>query len=327
MADVARLAGVSHQTVSRVVNGHPSVHPATRSRVERAISQLGYRRNPAARALVTRRTGTIGVISVDTANYGPASTLFGIEEAARAFGHFVSFVSLRVVDRQHMRDALDHLMTANVDGIVVIAPIRAAVDSVAGIPADLPVLVVGEPASGAEVSVGIDQEYGARLATRHLLDLGHRTVHHVRGPHDWLEAEARVRGWQAELSSRGAQALPCPLGDWSPKSGHAAGRALAADPAVTAVFVANDQMAMGVLAAFHEAGRSVPADVSVVGFDDIPGAAYLRPGLTTIRQDFAEVGRRCMEHLLARMHGGTPERGGVVLPELVVRGSTAPPLA
>lgn len=302
MADVARLAGVSHQTVSRVLNGHPSVRPGTRARVETAIAQLGYRRNTAARALVTRQSRTFGVVSVDTSHYGPASTLFGIEQAAREAGYFVSFASVRHVDRTNMRVALDHLMSAGVDGIVVIAPIQAAVDAVHGLSASVPLVMLeaGERASG---NVVIDQVGGARLATRHLLDLGHRTVLHVRGPTDWLEAEARVRGWRDELAAAGRVAHEVLVGDWSPASGYAAGQRLAAMRDVTAVFVANDQMALGVMLALHEAGRAIPGNVSLVGFDDIPEAGFFLPPLTTVHQDFAEVGRRCIRRLLDLIYG------------------------
>lgn len=325
MADVARLAGVSHQTVSRVLNDHPNVTPATRARVERAVAELGYRRNHAARALVTRRSGTIGVVSMNISHYGPASTLFGIEEAARAAGRFVTFVSLEHVDRVTMRAALDHLVSADVDGIAVIATNRGALEAVQRMPADVPLVVVEGASSGGPPAVVIDQVLGSRLATAHLLDLGHRAVHHVRGPLDWLEADARVRGWQAELAARGASAPACLEGDWTPASGFATGRRLADDPECTAVFVANDQMALGVIRALTEAGRAVPEDVSVVGFDDIPEAGYLRPPLTTVRQDFAEVGRQCLAQLMALIDDGSVRTDVVVEPHLVVRASTAPP--
>lgn len=323
MADVARLAGVSHQTVSRVLNDHPHVTPQTRARVERAVAELGYRRNRAARALVTRRSGMIGVISVNVANYGPASTLFGIEEAARAAGRFVSFVSFTDVDRAGVLAALDHLRGADVDGIAVVATKRSVVEAVSGIAGDMPLVLV-EGAGSAEPAVVIDQVRGARLATAHLLDLGHRTVHHVRGPGDWLEADARAEGWRAELDARGRPVPPCPEGDWTPGSGFRAGQRLAEDPDVTAVFAANDQMALGVVRALDEAGRAVPGDVSVVGFDDIPEAGYVVPPLTTVRQDFAAVGRECLTQLMALIDGRAA-RSVVIQPDLVVRASTAPP--
>lgn len=323
MADVARLAGVSHQTVSRVLNDHPHVTPQTRARVERAVAELGYRRNRAARALVTRRSGMIGVISVNVANYGPASTLFGIEEAARAAGRFVSFVSFTDVDRAGVLAALDHLRGADVDGIAVVATKRSVVEAVSGIAGDVPLVLV-EGAGSAEPAVVIDQVRGARLATAHLLDLGHRTVHHVRGPGDWLEAEARVAGWRAELAQRGAAAPDCLPGDWTAAAGYEAGRRLARRSDVTAVFVANDQMAVGVLLALAEAGRRVPEDISVVGFDDVPEAAYLRPPLTTVRQDFAELGGRGVRQLVALVSGSDVPAVEPLRPELVVRASSAP---
>lgn len=324
MADVARLAGVSHQTVSRVLNGHPSVSPDTRQRVEQAIGHLGYRRNEAARALVTRRTRLLGVISIDTHNYGPASMLHSIEEAGRAAGYYVSFVSLRVVNRTTMTEAFDHLRSAGVDGVVVIAPIRPAFEAVAGLGAELPLVVV-EGTSGDGVSaVVIDQVYGARLVTRQLLDLGHRTVHHIRGPHSWIEADGRVEGWRTELGARGVAAPEIEVGDWSPQSGYEAAKRLARDPEVTAIFAANDQMAVGVLLALHEEGRRVPREISVAGFDDIPEAGFLIPPLTTVRQDFAEVGRLCLQQLTSLIAGDAVAAETIVRPQLIVRSSTGP---
>ena len=326
MADVARLAGVSHQTVSRVLNNHPSVAPDTRRSVETAISQLGYRRNTAARALVTKKSRTLGVVSVDTSHYGPASTLFSIEAAARQASYFVNFVSLRYVDRPNMRAAVDHLMGANVDGLIVIAPLTAAVEALEGLRTDVPLVrVAGDEGSASADSVVVDQSAGAVLATRHLLSLGHETVAHVRGPEQWLEADARVRGW---LSALMAARVPVPrvlAGDWSPAAGYRAGLELAGMPEVTAVFAANDQMALGLIRGLHDGGRIVPTEVSVVGFDDIPEAGYFLPPLTTVRQDFAEVGRRCIDRLMALIAGAEAASMSPIQPTLVVRSSAAPP--
>ena len=326
MADVARLAGVSHQTVSRVLNGHPSVAPGTRRDVETAITQLGYRRNTAARALVTKQSRTLGVVSVDTSHYGPASTLFSIEAAARQAGYFVNFASVRYVDRANMRAAVDHLMSANVDGLIAIAPITAAVEALHGLRTDVPLVrVAGADSSAADDVVVVDQAAGAGLATSHLLGLGHETVVHVRGPEQWLEADARVRGWFDVLVRRRVRAPEVLAGDWSPASGYEAGKTLARQPDVSAVFVANDQMALGLIRGLHEGGRAVPDDVSVVGFDDIPEAGYFQPPLTTIRQDFTEVGRRCIEQVMALIAGKTNPPSAPSEPTLVVRASTAPP--
>jgi DNA-binding LacI/PurR family transcriptional regulator len=324
MADVAALAGVSYQTVSRVINHHPSVRPETRERVERAISDLGYRPNSAARSLVTRQSRTIGVVCASTAYYGPARTLLGLEEAARRAGYAVSVAILSAVDRPAMREAVEHLRAQSVDGVVVIAPDDAAAEAVRTLDSAVPLVTVDAAQEGASPDVSIDQERGARMATRHLLDLGHRTVHHVTGPLDWLEARARVAGWRAELRSAGAPVPRPELGDWTAASGYRAGVRLAASPAVTAVFASNDQMSIGLLRALAEAGRAVPGDVSVVGFDDLPEAGYLTPPLTTVRQDFDELGRRCLGEVLARLAGGPAGRLPVE-PALVVRASTGAP--
>ncbi|MFC4057047.1 LacI family DNA-binding transcriptional regulator [Planomonospora corallina] len=326
MADVARLAGVSHQTVSRVLNDHPNVRAETRTRVMEAIDRLGYRRNLVARALVTRHSRTLGVVSFDTTLYGPASTVYGIEQAARAAGYFVSIVSLTSIDRAGVRDALGYLTEQAVDGIVVVAPQRSAARALTDLPAGAPVVAVEGGAAGDVSTVSVDQVAGARLATEHLLGLGHETVWHVSGPSDWLEAEGRVEGWRAALAAAGRREPEMLVGDWSPRSGYEAGRRLAGMEDVTAVFVANDQMALGVLRAFAEEGVRVPERISVVGFDDIPESEFFSPPLTTVRQDFAAVGRRSIEMLLRRIETG--ERRGretsVVPPRFVERASTAP---
>jgi DNA-binding LacI/PurR family transcriptional regulator len=325
MTDVARLAGVSHQTVSRVLNDHPSVRPDTRARVRSAIDRLGYRPNSAARILVTGRSQILGVISFDTTLYGPASTIYGIEQAARDAGYFVSIASLPALDVESVRDAVDRLIAQSVAGIMVVAPLVSAAEAVTVLPAHLPVVLVqGGPDSGGGPEVIVDHESGARQAVEHLLKLGHKTVWHVSGPEGWIESRLRLAGWQAALDAAGAKVPAVLPGDWSARAGYLAGRRLAKLRSVTAVFVANDQMSLGVLRALHESGRRVPEDVSVVGFDDIPEAAYLTPPLTTIRQDFAEVGRRSLNLMLAQLASGDRMDSKVVVPaQIVVRQSTA----
>ncbi|MGP3958951.1 LacI family DNA-binding transcriptional regulator [Nonomuraea sp. 3N208] len=326
MADVAREAGVSHQTVSRVLNDHPNVRPATRARVEEAITRLGYRRNLVARALVTKRSRTLGVVSFDTTLYGPASTIYGIEQAARTAGYFVSIVSLKTIDPNSVRDAIDYLTEQGVDGVVVVAPQLSATAALEGLPVGMPAVAVEGITYRADVSaVCIDQIEGARLATRHLLEEGHETVWHVSGPPEWLETEGRLQGWRAALEEAG-RPVPEPLaGDWSPRAGYEAGKSLAAMNGVTAVFAANDQMALGVLRALSELGVRVPEQISVVGFDDIPESEFFSPPLTTVRQDFDVVGRHCIEVLLRQIDvGPTAFERLVVRPSFVVRSSTAP---
>ncbi|RZS91538.1 LacI family transcriptional regulator [Motilibacter rhizosphaerae] len=326
MGDVASLAGVSHQTVSRVLNDSPAVRPETRERVLAAIEQLGYRRNIAARALVTRRSQTLGVVSFGTRLYGPTTAVHAIEQAARQAGYYVSIASEEFLDATTLRAALERLAEQAVEGIVVIAPQKQAQSALAELPDGVPAVVIdGHPDCGAP-RVYVDQVHGAADATRHLLDQGVTTVHHVAGPLDWLEADARVEGWRQVLQDAGR---PVPelrhRGDWSAGSGYAAGLALAEDPTVEAVFVANDPMALGVLRALSERGRRCPEDILVVGFDDVPESAFYLPPLTTVRQDFPALGRKSIDLLLAQIQGSRVERSEVVPAQLVVRTSSRRP--
>jgi DNA-binding LacI/PurR family transcriptional regulator len=325
MTDVARLAGVSHQTVSRVLHDSPNVRGDTRERVLAAIQELDYRPNSVARALVTGRTRTLGVVTFDTTLYGPASTLLGIEQAAHDAGYAVSISSLRPVNRDTVAAAIQQLKDQGVDGVAVIAPLRAGVDALRHVRSDFAVVAVAAGPDAPVPVATVDQTSSAAEATRYLLSLGHRTVWHLAGPRDWNEADERIEGWRSALEAAGAP-VPVPLrGDWTPRSGYELGQSLLEIRGVTAVLVANDQMALGLLRRVHEAGREVPRDLSVVGFDDIPEAAYFTPPLTTVRQDFAELGRSCLHILLRRIQGEPGPIRVVVPPELVIRKSTAPP--
>jgi DNA-binding LacI/PurR family transcriptional regulator len=325
MTDVAQLAGVSHQTVSRVVNDHPNVRPRTRETVLAAISQLGYRPNAAARTLVTRRTHTLGVISFDTTLYGPASMLYGIERAAQDT-YFVAIASLPALDRRSVLEAVERFAGQGVEGIIVIAPQTSAVAALSHCPEDVPLVAVGCGTHAPLTSVAVDNAEGAALATGYLLGLGHQTVHHVAGPASWLDAQERVAGWRMALREAGAPEPAVLAGDWSSASGYEIGKRIAVDDRVTAVLCANDHMALGLLRALSEHGRRVPGDVSVIGFDDIPEAAYFLPPLTTVRQDFGELGRRALGALVDKIYDrdppGSPEP---VAPRLVVRSSAGPP--
>jgi DNA-binding LacI/PurR family transcriptional regulator len=290
------------------------------------MRRLDYRPNNAARALVTGRSGTVGVVSFDTTLYGPASTLFAIEQAAHAAGYFITIVSLLALDRTSVLGAVERLRVQGVDGILVITPQESAADALVNLPADVPLVAVEGGRPDSVPLVAVDQFAGAVDATKLLLDLGHRTAWHIAGPRDFLEAQQRLDGWRSTLEAAGAPVPPALFGDWSPRSGFRAGQQLARDPDVTAIFVANDQMALGVLRALHERGREIPREVSVVGFDDVPEAQYFTPPLTTVRQDFSEMGRSSLRLLLELMHNtGHPPQRLTIAPELVVRRSTAPP--
>ncbi len=325
MTDVARLAGVSHQTVSRVLNDHPNVRAQTRESVLAAISELGYRPNAAARTLVTRRTRTLGVISFDTTLYGPASMLYGIEGAAQET-YFVAIASLPSLDRRSVLDAVDRFVGQGVEGIIVIAPLTSAVVALSDWAGAVPLVAVGCGTHAPLTSVAVDNAEGAAIATRYLLGLGHETVHHIAGPASWLDAYERIAGWRLALQEAGAAEPAILAGDWSSASGYEIGNQIATDESVTAVLCANDHMALGLLRALSEHGRRVPGDVSVIGFDDIPESAYFLPPLTTVRQNFGELGRRALSALVDLIHGRDPASSlEPVAPRLVVRSSAGPP--
>jgi DNA-binding LacI/PurR family transcriptional regulator len=323
MRDVAKLAGVSHQTVSRVLNNHANVRPETRDRVIEAMRRLDYQRNTAARTLVTRRSQTLGLVTFDTTLVGPASMVYGIEQAARDAGYFVSIVSVRTLERSVVLEAIKRLREQAVEGIIAIAPQDSAVAALSKVPDDIPVVGVGVGQSADVPMVGVDNTAGATMAVRHLLELGHRTVAHIAGPSTWPEAQEREMGWRGTLHDAGIDAPPALAGDWSARCGYEHGLRLATDRKVSAIFCANDQMALGALSAIYHVGHRVPQDMSVVGFDDIPEAAYLHPPLTTVRQDFAAVGRQSLELLIDQLTAGTrsPERL-LLTPRLMVRASS-----
>ncbi len=325
MADVARLAGVSQKTVSRVVNDAPNVRPDVRERVQQAIADLGYRPNSTARALVTQRTGVVGIVTPGTALYGPSAQLFGLERAARGAGYGVVIVSTADGSPADLEEAVLRLLDLRVDGIALGVPLAHAAlrsETFRGVP----FVVVGDPIPELHehLWVSCDQVGGARLATEHLLGLGHRTVWHVAGPESWYAARARTEGWQQALDAAGVEHPPVLGGDWSAASGYAAGLALADRPDVTAVFAANDHMAAGLLRAMRERGRAVPGDVSVVGFDDAPEAEYAMVPLTTVRQDFAAITRCAIEALVSAMARRAVDSPACLPVELVVRSSTGP---
>jgi DNA-binding LacI/PurR family transcriptional regulator len=306
-----------------VLNKHPSVRPLTRARVLAAIDQLGYRPSTAARALASGRSKTLGVVALETGLYGPASTLNAIQQAAQQHGYFVSVMAVRSIDRQSVREAVRRLTSQAVEGLAVIAPLDPAPDALAHLPAGTPVVAVEGDLEGEMAVVRVDQMAGGRLATEHLLAAGHKTVFHIAGPAAWQEARGRIAGWRAALEDAGASITPPLSGDWSARSGYQAGQVLAQVPDATAIFAANDQMALGVLRALHERGRRVPDDVALVGFDGTPESEYFVPPLTTVHQDFASVGRTAVQLLMDQLATGTVRQDRVLIqPRLICRQST-----
>ncbi|MBM2622767.1 LacI family DNA-binding transcriptional regulator [Actinoplanes sp. LDG1-06] len=329
MMDVARLAGVSHQTVSRVLNEHKNVSEQTRLKVRAAIAELGYRPNRTARALVTGTSKVIGVVAPNTALYGPSSMLTAFEQAAQESGFAVNVGSVRSLNERSIADAVERHLDQRVAGLVVIAPVASAGPALARLPEDVPLVTIDGDPERASTLVTVDQVAGARAATEHLLEAGHSTVWHISGPADWFDAAGRVRGWEEALKAAGAEQPPLLTGDWSAESGYRNGKLLARLPEVTAVFTANDHIALGLLRALSEHGRRVPEEISIVGFDDVPQAAYYTPPLTTVRPDFDAVATAGVELLLAQIESGTPDLSArrTIAPTLIPRDSVAPPPA
>jgi len=325
LGDVARLAGVSPITASRVVNASEAVRPATRDRVLAAMQQLGYTPNHAARALRYGNFNTIGLVAHRFARTGEARTIEGVVSAARAEGYTVSLVDITTPSSDEVTAAAQRLSNLSVDGLVIIRAEGMTPQNLV-LPPGLPVVVSDSRLVGRMPAVGADQESGARQAVEHLLALGHPTVHHLAGPADSRPAAVREESWRATLEAAGRPVPPPLRGDWTLASGYELGSRIADDPTVTAVFAANDEMAAGLLRALHERSVRVPQDVSVVGFDDIAVAEYLWPPLTTARQDFGRIGTELVTLLLVQVRTGIEPAGQhVVVPvPLIVRASTGP---
>ena len=323
--DVAALAGVSYQTVSRVLNDSPSIKASTRQRVLEVIEKVGYRPNQAARTLVTSRTRTIGVLSSQSAHYGPTTSINAIEQAAREAGYRLSITNTTSGDYSSIKAAIDYLMSQAVEALVVIAPQIRVFDALADLSINVPFVTLESTGRNRGHGVSVDQVAGARAATTHLIDLGHTEITHISGPRDWIEADERMRGFLQEINEAELRTRAPVLGDWSAHFGYYAGLELLRFRDFTAVFAGNDHMALGFMHACRDMGLDVPGDISVVGFDDVPEAAHFSPPLTTVRQDFAEIGRRAIASLLSELGGVVNHDNEQISPELVVRRSTAPP--
>lgn len=322
MHDVATRAGVSHQTVSRVLNGFAGVRPGTKADVLAAIEELGYRRNNAARSLVLGRSQAIGVLVPNIPNFGPTASLYAVERAIRAAG-FQPLVTVTPEDKDSVRGALDFLFNHAVEALVLMAPVRDVLEVIDAYDTRVPVAYLLTGDERGVWSVSVDQTDAVALAITYLVDQGHKRIQHVAGPAHSTEARLRTEAVAAELERHGLPHLPTLYGVWTPASGYELAAQI--DPSTTAVFCANDHMAMGVVHALVDAGKRVPEDVSVVGFDDIPESAFLIPALTTVRQDFTTVGELAVELLVAAISGEELPDTTPLPAELVVRSSVAPP--
>jgi LacI family transcriptional regulator len=326
--DVARLAGVSTATVSRSLNGTGQIAPGTRAAIDAAVEQLGYRPNTIARSLVTKSTQTIALLLPDITNPFYAALVSGIQQRALEAGYTMLLCTTEG-DPEREEQYLSVLRAKQVDGALVDGLVLPP-DRVARFVADgFPIVCLDRDVDSASVPlVQVDNRLGAKLATEHLLSLGHTRVAHVAGAPELGISEQRVAGYREALAEAGIEPDPAlvAVGSFTVEGGYEAAKSLLADGSPTAVFAANDLSAIGVLNAIAESGRRVPADVSVVGFDDLHLSAYTTPPLTTIHQPALEIAERAMQLLLDLSNGRKVRRLRHVLePALVVRGSTAPP--
>jgi DNA-binding LacI/PurR family transcriptional regulator len=328
ITEVAKLAGVSRQTVSRVARGVPGVSDETTARVQRAIEQLGYRPHAVARALSSGSSRTIGVLTHAVGNAGAAIVvLSGVERAASEAGYAVSLASIGDFDGTTVRNGIDRLLRAGCDGIIVMATWTSDADALRDLALTVPVVTTSQVEGFTGPTIHNDTEAAARIAVGHLIDLGHRRIAHVAGPAGWSAARHRREAWRSTMEGAGLEANPVLTGDWTAGSGYRAGLELAGDPDVTAVFVANDEMALGVLHAVGSAGRTVPDDLSVVGFDNSEIAGHFSPPLTTVGFDSRAQSARAVDALIALIEGRSVDPQPPLSPTLTIRNSTAPPSA
>ena len=329
LKEVAAAAGVSTQTVSRVVNGRPDVADDTRVHVQKIIDDLGYQPSKIARSLIQGQSYTIGVVSASIGLYGPSLVLTGIQEAAVAADYSLMLQILPHAETFDARKVVREILSYHVDGILWAIPeigqnrdlVQQALPNL-----DVPIVFFNLQPRPNLVTVIIDNKHGGCLATQHLIDQGRKNIGLITGPMNWWEARQRELGWRQALAENGRSVDESYItnGDWTPRSGeHCIRMLLEWHPEMDAVFVCNDQMALGAMKVARQMGRQIPDDLAVVGFDDIPESPYFSPSLTTVRQDVAEMGRQGVKQLLTLINETTLESPSVVLePTLIVRGSS-----
>lgn len=321
MFDVASRAGVSHQTVSRVLNNHKNVSDKTREKVMDAMQELGYRPNMAARALVTGKTATFGVLSHNTTLFGPASTLHAFQSAAREKSYKTTIYSPKDEDRDSIIVGIQELISDGVDGILIIAPQLQDTNEIINAIGKLPAVLVEGESSTLLPSVNVDQFYGSYELTKYLISLGHKVIAHISGPKDWYESQKRLAGFKKALDEKNLKSTYTYEGDWSAQSGYKLTKEIIKNKEITAIFAGNDAMALGALKALNESDLQVPKNISLVGFDDAPESQFLSPSLTTARQDFQEVGAQALDLLLNLISKKKTPKNVAIKPEILIRES------
>lgn len=325
LKDVASCTDVSYQTVSRVINDHPSVADTTRRRVKSAIEKLGYRPNRIARGLVTKRSSTVGIVAFGSTFYGPAQMIGNIDSSLKERGYGLTMTTIGEMSFDKLREAVYELKSRAVEGLVLITPIHdTRPEQVQELCAETPFVMLYAAPKASAATIVIDQRLGGVQATRHLVELEHTRIAEISGPLDWNDARLRHDAFEATLREAGLEPGTSRESDWTAAGGyHAAQQLLDTNTSFTGLVVGNDQMALGVLHALREHGISVPGDVSVVGFDDVPEAAFFSPPLTTVRQDFTALGQQSAEYLISLMEDpDTDVRQKSIAPQLIVREST-----
>jgi DNA-binding LacI/PurR family transcriptional regulator len=325
--DVAQHAGVSYQTVSRVINNHPSVSPATRARVLEAIRRLDYHPSSAAQLLAAKRSGVIGVVTYGLMHFGPAKMLASLDDAARGLGYTVSNMNIGAFTPNEIGHAVQQLRRQKVEGIIVFAPtLEVGSSEIQKLAGDVPLVITDtEPSAGRYVT-NMDHFTGTRAAAQHLLSLGHCRIGFINGPQNWYASMIRRQGWLSALNQAGLEPAAEFEGDWNARSGYVAtNEFLKREIGITAILAANDQMALGALHALHQHNLELPREMSVIGYDDIPEAEFFEPALTTVRHDFGQLAQKALEQLMSRIEGRDKTSELIVIvPSLIVRGSTGP---
>lgn len=331
---VASQAGVSTQTVSRVINERPDVSLDTRRRVQGVIEKLGYRPSALARSLISQRSYTLGVVTAGLRHIGPSRTLSGITAAAADAGYALLLAELPRYDTDDTTAIFQALTSRQVDGVIWAVPEvgtnRRWTDQLP-FEFDVPIVYLAMEARQNISVVSINNYLGGRLAMAHLAEQGYRSIAHLAGPLDWWEARQRMAAWKDSLLEADLEARDewCAEGNWSAASGaEAIDKLLAQYPQMDAIFVANDQMALSVLQAAPEHGRRVPQDLGVVGFDNVQESGYFRPSLTTVQQDQYNVGKVAVEEMTRIIESGwqgldpIDPKSIMLSPTLVVRQSS-----
>jgi DNA-binding LacI/PurR family transcriptional regulator len=305
----------------------PHVSPATRERVQAVIQEVGFRPNMTARQLAGQSSNTVGLVTFATSFYGPAQILANCEQASKEMG--LSFMFSSIVDQSspEIRRAVNELCAHQVCGILLYLPLRIDLRDLQDVFRNVVIVAVDSNLGYKCPAIYINQELGSRIATQHLIQLGHRKIAYLQGPLFWRAAELRFKGWLKELKAAGLNPGPVISGSWTAESGFEATQKLITQHwgKYSALVAANDQMALGAIRAFEESGIQIPRTISVVGFDDIPEAAYFRPPLSTIKQDFALLASSSVECLMTQLNQNKPGRIRTIRPALVGRESSAAP--